>query len=216
VGVLDLLLPPACTGCRRPGSLLCRTCRGQFEAPADPRDRFVASDAGIAIGSSLVLAVGALAYRGPLRRSLAQLKYEGVHRVAPMLAAEVAPALGRLLSVTGTAVLVPVPVHLDRLRSRGYNQAALLSRALARGSGLMHADPLERVRQTAQQHRLNRSARLANLRAAFSIRPGAVVPEVVILIDDIITTTATLEACAEVLMHGGAQAVYGFGIAREV
>ncbi len=73
---------------------------------------------------------------------------------------------------------------------------------------------LERTRQTTKQHRLNRSARLHNLRGAFEAVGS--VPTVVILVDDIITTTATLEACASVLCEAGAHDVYGFAVAREV
>jgi predicted amidophosphoribosyltransferase len=73
---------------------------------------------------------------------------------------------------------------------------------------------LERTRPTTKQHRLNRVARLNNLRGAFAVvaRP----PSTVILIDDIITTTATLEACASVLQDAGCVAVYGLAVAREV
>ncbi len=73
---------------------------------------------------------------------------------------------------------------------------------------------LERVRPTAKQHRLNRAARLANLRGAFAGTGRA--PPVAILVDDIITTTATLEACATVLRDADSTAVYGIGVAREV
>lgn len=176
----------------------------------------MAPDPGVVIGSQLVLAVGAFAYRGTMRRALAQLKYEGAHRVAPLLAAEASPALARVIAVSGPAVLVPIPVHLERLRTRGYNQAAMLARALAPSVGVPWAEPLVRVRPTTKQHRLNRAARLANLRAAFAVTAGVRIPETVILVDDIITTAATLEACAEVLSHAGARSVYGFGIAREV
>ena len=80
----------------------------------------------------------------------------------------------------------------------------------------MTAPLLVRVRPTTKQHRLNRTARLANLRGAFSVAPGPRVPATVIIVDDIITTTATLEACASVLRIAGADAVYGFAIVREV
>ncbi len=73
---------------------------------------------------------------------------------------------------------------------------------------------LERALPTTKQHRLNRSARLANLRGAF--RASGAVPLTAILVDDIITTTATLEACASVLRQAGCSAVYGFSLAREV
>ncbi|MEJ7803377.1 MAG: ComF family protein, partial [Candidatus Limnocylindria bacterium] len=83
-------------------------------------------------------------------------------------------------------------------------------------TGAPVADVLERARLTTKQHRLDRVARLHNLRGAFGLRNGAVVPSTVILVDDIITTTATLEACASVLREAGCQSVYGFALAREV
>ena len=77
-------------------------------------------------------------------------------------------------------------------------------------------DALDRVRPTTKQHRLDRLARLRNLRDAFALRPGVRAPSVCVLVDDIITTTATLEACGSVLREAGCEAVYGFAIAREV
>ena len=168
------------------------------------------------VGDSLAMAVAAFAYEGPLRRSLAALKYSGASRLAPILARAAEPALLRMLSVTGPATLVPVPLHLERLRSRGYNQALLLARHLGRNARVPITDSLIRVRPTTRQHRLNRAARLHNLREAFAPRPGADVPRGVILVDDIITTTATLEACASVLRAAGCEAAYGFAVAREV
>jgi predicted amidophosphoribosyltransferase len=190
VALLDLLMPPACAGCGRSGSLLCDRCVGAFAPPFRPDDRFVAPDAGVVIGDSLRLAIAAFAYAGPMRRALAALKYSGASRLAPILAQAAAPALERLLVIAGPAVLVPVPVHRERR--------------------------LERVRPTAKQHRLDRGARLANLRGAFRVSAGASVPSTVIVVDDIITTTATLEACASVLREAGVEAVYGFAVAREV
>ena len=76
--------------------------------------------------------------------------------------------------------------------------------------------PLVRSRPTTKQHRLNRAARLANLRGAFETNEGAEITGAAILVDDIVTTTATLEACAEVLRHAGVPAAYGFAIAREI
>lgn len=168
------------------------------------------------VGQSLELARAALIYAGPLRRALSQLKYGGAARLAAPLAEAAAPALRDLLPLAGNASLVPVPVHADRLRQRGYNQAALLAVALARLTGLPTADPLIRIRPTTQQHRLDRAARLRNLRDAFAIPTGRPVPATVILVDDILTTSATLEACAAVLRAGGSDRVLGFAIAREV
>ncbi len=162
------------------------------------------------VGDALALAVAAFAYEGPMRRALAALKYGGASRLAPILARAATPALDNLLRTTGPAVLVPVPLHRERQRARGYNQAELIARRL----GTPMALALERVRPTTKQHRLNRTARLANLRGAF--QASGAVPLTAILVDDIITTTATLEACASVLRQAGCSAVYGFALAREV
>lgn len=214
MSLLDLLLPPACAGCGRPGGLLCAACRGRLQAPSDPRDRFLVADAGVVIGHALLVGMAAFAYDGPMRRALAALKYTGVSRLAPILAAQALPRLQALVELSGPATLVPVPVHRERLRERGYNQAALLTRELGRRAGLPVLDCLDRSRPTTKQHRLNRAARLRNLRGAFMAvtRP----PATAILVDDIITTTATLESCAAVLRDAGCDTVYGFAIAREV
>lgn len=168
------------------------------------------------IGDALALAMAAFAYAGPMRRALAALKYTGASRLAPMVARASLPALERLVEVSGAAALVPVPVHVERLRVRGYNQAELIACELAKGSRLPVASRLRRVRPTTKQHQLDRAARLANLRGAFEVTASVLVPPVVILVDDIITTTATLEACASVLRASGAERVYGFAVAREV
>jgi ComF family protein len=214
--LLDLILPPACAACSRSGALLCPACLSAFEPPSRPVDRFVAPDAGIVIGDALMIGLAAFSHGGSLRRALAALKYSGASRLAPTLAGAAAPALKRLLDVSGPAALVPVPVHRERLRVRGYNQAELIARELGLVTRQPFADVLERTRPTTKQHRLDRAARLANLRGALAVRTGASVPARVIVVDDIITTTATLEACASVLVEAGAREVYAVAIAREV
>jgi ComF family protein len=213
--LLDLLLPPACAGCgRSAGMLLCGSCRSRLRPPSDAADRFVVADAGVIVGERLQVALAAYAYEGPMRRALAALKYGGVASVAPVLAELALPTLDRLRAISGEATLVPVPVHAERLAARGYDQAALLANALGRRARLPVTGALVRVRATTKQHRLDRAARLRNLRGAFALAGRA--PSAAILVDDIITTTATLEACAGVLVDGGCQAVYGLAIAREV
>jgi ComF family protein len=179
-------------------------------------DRFLAADPGIVVGDALEVGLAAFAHEGSLRRALAGLKYGGAANVAGPLARRAAERLGALDALAQDAWLVPVPVHADRLRQRGYNQAALLAAALAKHRGRRVADILVRERATTQQHRLDRAARLRNLRDAFALRTGARPPRVAILVDDILTTSATLEACAAVLRAGGASRVLGFAVAREV
>lgn len=216
MALIDVLLPPSCAGCGRYASLLCDACRASFRSASPAAATFVQADPAIVVGEALTLAVAAFRYEGALRRTLQRLKYGGGARLARPLAAAAVPALLRLLEVSGPLPLVPVPVHVVRQRQRGYNQAALLARSLAGTAHLPVADVLRRSRATTKQHRLDRAGRLRNLRDAFVAAPGARPPPELILVDDILTTSATLEACASVLLAAGAVTVYGFAIAREV
>ena len=216
MGLLEVLLPPACAGCGRFGQRICRDCLASFRSAGAPDDRFAAADPGTLVGDALELAVAAFVHAGMLRRALQRLKYGGSGRIAEPLGRAAAPALEALTRVCGSHPLVPVPVHATRQRQRGYNQAGLLAAALGSESGLSVCDILERRRATARQHGLGKAARLHNLRGAFVMRDGARPPPRVILVDDILTTSATLESCAQVLRDAGAVSVYGFAIAREV
>lgn len=196
---------------------LCGDCRAAYRPAAAPGDRFLAPDPGVVVGDAFELAMAAFRYEGVLRRALQRLKYGGAARLAEPLVEAAAPVFASLAAAAGPGVLVPVPVHAVRLRERGYNQAALLARALARVTGMRLRDVLIRVRATTHQHRLDRAARLRNLRSAFGLQDSArPPPAVVILVDDILTTSATLEACAGVLRSAGSQRILGFAIAREV
>jgi ComF family protein len=217
MGVLELLMPPACAGCARYGSFLCRRCLSELRDARSPADRFGAADPGIVVGDALELAIAAFVHEGALRRVLQRLKYGGASRLAAPLAEQALPAFIDLVAmVNGDAVLVPVPVHPARRRQRGYNQAALLADELGRRAGLATAEILVRRRPTARQHGLSRAARLHNLRGAFAPQGELRRSSTPILIDDILTSSATLEACAEILRAMGAAHVFGFAIAREV
>lgn len=217
MGVLDLLVPPACAGCRRYGTLLCDACLGSLSPLQDGDALFLAPAAGVLVGQQLEQAVAAFRHAAALRRILQRLKYGGASGVARALARAALPALDTLLAdLAPDTPLVPVPVHLGRRRERGYNQAALLAGALADARGRRLVELLVRSRPTERQHHLDRSARLHNLRAAFALAPRHRAPPEVLLVDDILTTGATLEACAGILRAAGTQRVVGFAIAREV
>lgn len=137
-----------------------------------------------------------------------------------------APAYGRWLARAGPALvgdadlIAPVPLHRWRLLSRRYNQSALLARALARETGgRLAVDLLVRHRHTPQQGRLSALARRRNVRGAFALRPGwagAVNGRRVLLVDDVLTTGATVEECARILRRRGAAAVDVLTLARVV
>ena len=215
MGLLQLLLPDACAGCGRYGDLLCAACQAGLRPAEAEADRFAAADPGIVVGDAMELAMAAFMHEGTARRILQRLKYGGAGRLAVPLAAAAAPTLQALVAQAGRAPRVPVPVHAARRRQRGYNQAELLAIEMGRIAGLPVVDLLERHRSTIRQHGLGQAARLHNLRGAIGVRGAAQVPAVAILVDDILTTSATLEACAETLRRHGARRVFGFAVARE-
>jgi len=151
-------------------------------------------------------------YDGALRAILQAFKYEGRRSLAEPLAALMRRRGADVLS--GVACVVPVPLHASRRRHRGFNQAADLARRL--GIPLVHA--LRRVRATPTQTGLPAAQRHRNVRGAFALaRHGETIRGlVVLLIDDVSTTGATLEACARVLKAAGAIEVRALTAARVV
>jgi ComF family protein len=148
----------------------------------------------------------------PLAVAIQRLKYARRRALAD--------ALGILLAerypFAPTALLVPVPLHITRLRERGFNQAVLLARRLAAAHGLPVASrALVRTRPTHAQPGLAAAARRTNLAGAFALRPGAVVAgRQVVLVDDVLTTGATADACAAVLAAAGAARVDVYTVGR--
>lgn len=141
----------------------------------------------------------------PLAAAVHALKY----RQRRVVAGALATLLAERYPFSADALLVPVPLHPARLRSRGYDQAVLLARGLARRRGLaMSPRALQRTRPTPAQAALRARDRLHNLRAAFAVRSAArVAGRRVVLIDDVLTTGATADACARVLVAAGASRV---------
>ena len=174
VALLDLLMPPACAACGRSGALLCPACLDGLPGALTARRSL--PGARCRSGDRASRSRWRWRHsptRGRSRRALAALKYAGASRMAPILARAAEPALRELLALTGPATLVPVPVHVERRRARGYNQAELLAPpARTADWGCRSSDPLVRARPTTKQHRLNRAARLQNLRGAFVMRAG--------------------------------------------
>jgi len=173
----------------------------EFNTCSRCRDRHHLVSRGRAIGE----------YDGPLRAIIHALKYGG-HR-------SIARPLARLMIVSGARVLqdaelaVPVPLHRARRRARGFNQAAEIAKHLT----IPAVDALQRTRATASQTDLPAEARHANVRNAFALRPRVDINgRVIVLVDDVSTTGATLEACARVLLDGGAREVRALTAARVV
>jgi ComF family protein len=148
----------------------------------------------------------------PLARAVQHLKYGGRRGVAETLGA----LLAERYPFADDALLVPVPLHHRRLRTRGFNQAVLLARALARRRHLALAPrALVRTRVTRAQPGLAATARRANLAGAFAVRRADLVAgRHVVLVDDVLTSGATADACARALRAAGATAVDVYTVGR--
>lgn len=156
----------------------------------------------------------AFSYEGVARSAVLALKFQGVSALAPEMARPMADALSRWVPVVDA--VVPVPLGWLRRRTRGYNQAALLAQEVCRSSGLaLETRALRRARQTPPQtQQADEASRRRNIQAAFAPGPRPVGGSV-LLIDDVATTGATLDACARVLLEGGASEVLALTFARE-
>jgi len=148
-------------------------------------------------------------YRGPVVKALQRMKYEGYFGLAGELADLMAQAWPRWQHPVD--LVVPIPLHPDRLRERGYNQSELLVRALHQELGWhIETDALERTRKTRPQIGLNKDERQENVKSAFRGDRTRFRGKHVLLVDDVCTTGATLAAAAEALHSAGAGSISAF------
>src|SRR5271166_120424 len=198
--MLDVLAPSRCAGCGTSAARLCPRCIA--EIARRPLER-----SGVAVGR--ITALGP--YDGALRRAILALKYANAFAIGETLGELLASRLA-----FAADVLVPVPLHVSRRRKRGYNQAEVLAQGLLHGwrsdvcrPPRLVTDALIRARATAPQSGLGLAERLENVSLAF--RAGSEALEIadrrVLLVDDVLTTGATLTACALALHAAGAASV---------
>ena len=212
---LDAALPANCVGCGAEGPPICPGCEPALDAR-------LTSPAGVTIGlpgdvpEPLLQLDWCAPFHGVVRAALHAIKYGGEQRLAEPLGRAVArrwAAVG-----VGAEVAMHVPVHRDRERQRGYDQAALIALHAADQLRLPFVPILSRARATTAQFDLDRRDRARNVRDAFVVDPSsaAVVRDHwVLLIDDVVTTGATLAACATALEAAGALGVSAITVARE-
>lgn len=186
----DLVLPRECAGCRRPGTLLCPPCRGAATGP-------------VAIGGLAVCAAGG--YAGGLRTALLAYKERGRQELAGPLAELLADAVRALASLPSPlpadSCLVPVPSSRRARRQRGGDHVLRLARGAGRSCGLPVVAALRLTRGVADSAGLTREQRAANLSGALVAAPGG--GRAAVLVDDIVTTGATLREAARALGAAG-------------
>lgn len=187
----------ACDGALRRDAIFCAACAITVLPPASSHPR----------------ADAAAAWGGAIATAILRFKYLGRTDLARPLSHLLLPLAARLCRVD---VVVPVPLHRERLRARGYNQAALLGRPVAARLGVPFvALGLQRVKATMPQASLDKCTRAANVAGAFLVhRPRDVAGRHVLVVDDVRTTGATLDACESVLRGAGAFGVHFLTVAQ--
>jgi competence protein ComFC len=200
---LNLLYPPQCIGCdRRIGSLFCNDCQSRLTPVAAVQDP----------NSPLEARQSTAVFDGTIRKAIHELKYSRQRGFAEVLGKRLVNALCDLgWPVTA---LTAVPLHENRIKERGFNQAALLADYVAMELSIpFHANMVRRVRDTRQQVGLNARERQSNVNGAFEADQTIVRGQKVVIIDDVYTTGATLRACASALREAGAIQVWALTVA---
>ncbi len=220
---LDLLFPPRCVGCGEAGTWLCQRCIHQtarVEPPFcircgrkldDPASTLCPQCRAAPLKIERIRSV--FTFEGVIREAIHRLKYDGITALAP--------PLGRLMAEhwlthpMQSDMIVPVPLHRERVRKRGFNQARLLAGELSERTNLAMDDTtLVRHRATASQVGLDVEQRKANVQDAFRCTSRRLANRQVLLIDDVCTSGSTLEACAVALRGGGVDSVQALTLAR--
>lgn len=223
-GLFDLLLPAACPLCSRllgpsPHPPFCRSCLAALLLPSPPCCPRCALPYPTEGGTDhhceaclrqpppfeRIYPLGE--YGGPLREAITAFKYHGRLDLDRPLGRLLANRLREMAKPDDFDLILPVPLHPQRLRQRSYNQSLLLARVLSRElKRPLQSRRLRRIRPTPPQQGLSAALRQANLRRAFALAEP-LRGEHVLLIDDVVTTTATARECSRVLLDGGAAAV---------
>lgn len=237
--LVDALYPPQCAGCQRSGFVLCPGCLSQVKAlpspfcqrcgtpitPMAPTAPIVQpSQPGICQSCTrfppyITALRAAYIYEEPLRACIHALKYDGNTRLADPLGLLLARAYARY--ALAADAIIPVPLHHQRFQQRGYNHAALLAEVCAQRLRIPYFEHLLlRQRDTPSQVGLTYQQRQQNVQDAFlcspTLAPGRLRGRTILIIDDVCTSGATLEACAPPLFAAGAKAVWGLALAKPV
>jgi len=221
--VLDWLYPPSCGGCGQPGTRWCKECTKKTVEIAPPVCPICGNPnvnekpcLRCQVSRPLYTALRSYTkFSGSIREAIHRLKYRRDIGLGEVLSR---PMINRLQKLNWSVnIITSVPLGLVRFEERGYNQATLLARPIALSMSLpFSAQLLSRIRETRTQVGLTLTERQENMVDAFRANNKAVRGKNILVVDDVATSGATLNACAKALLDGGASKVYGFSLARAV
>ena len=202
--VLDVLFPPTCVACNKPGSYLCSDCQHNIHYYSQllPLKSASSLDGLFALGK----------HEPPLQNLIKHIKYYGHSDMAKTAAHLLAIHLP--MSFHNVDLITAIPLHVRRERERGYNQSDILAKHLSTELHLPYQRLLQKVRSTLPQAGLTRNQRLSNLERAFRCHSDSLSGKRILLIDDVTTTGATLQEAALVLKQAGAALVLGAVLAH--
>lgn len=221
-GLLNLLFPSRCVSCHRSGGLICSACQDEIEfirPPLCPMCGQATSAPRLCPSCRRtplqIHGIRAVAYlEGTLRTAIHRFKYSNMRPLAAPLGQLASEYLAQ--NHLPADVIVPVPLHRQRLKERGYNQAALVANEIHKALDIPLMDNiLIRVKSTIPQVGLNALERRENVKGAFDCTQSGLKGRSVLLVDDVCTTGATLEACSVALRRVGVRLVWGLVLARE-
>ncbi|MFH1832865.1 MAG: ComF family protein [Candidatus Levyibacteriota bacterium] len=232
MGFLDFIFPKYCVNCRKIGAYICPDCftylsfdvgeiclacnRPSINGLTHPycRGRYVIDGAFSSIcykgiAKKLIYSFKYKPYLSDLKKVLTDLFYEGLIQKE---------AFNKILEESDEFILVPIPLHASKLKSRGYNQAEILASELAQRFNFNTQNLLERTKNTRSQVGLKEKERRENISGAFRIvnhKLSAISNKQVFLVDDVLTTGSTLAEAAKVLKKAGAKKVFGLTLAKD-
>lgn len=219
--IINLVFPPVCVNCGDVGALLCASCTAEIawmSAPICAKCGRIVPEATAVCPTCvqrplpLTAIRAAVLFADPIPPIIHDLKYNGLFGMGDLLGSLMAQAWPTWQQPAD--MVVPVPLHSQRLRERGYNQSDLLAKAFAQRVGLpVNTAVLHRIRHTRPQVGLDAANRLQNVQTAFAATED-VRDKHILLIDDVCTTGATLAAAADALLQAGASTVAAYCLSR--
>ena len=215
--IFSFIFPPSCLACTAPlppGTRdLCSVCLGKLSHAQEGDAIFRRTCQALSVGGFIdgLVAPYYFEKEGPLQQVIHLLKYGGMTVAGNFLGAAIGSELRTRIHDFRSVVIVPVPLHRVKLRERGFNQSEIIARGIARQTGArLAASIVSRVIHTRSQTTLDSIQRARNVEGVFKIRKrniGVLQGETVLLVDDVITTGATIRSCAMALRPSGVQSI---------